>query len=218
VLGAVVLALICSLKVKLTFAKYNKTLSSRGEPAHIVARKLLDAHGLYNVGIEHVHGNLTDHYDPRCNTVRLSDATYNSASVGAIGIAAHECGHAFQYAEAYAPVRIRSGFVPVVNIANRTWMFVVIAGMFMQLPYMMSIGVIAFGAATVFQFITLPVEIDASRRALYSLDRYDILAREEMHGAKKTLSAAALTYIAALAVSLAQFLRILAISRGGRRR
>jgi hypothetical protein len=217
-LAAIAFAGICSIKVKTTFAKYDRVRSSRGQPAHVIARQILDSNGLYDVDVQPTRGHLTDHYDPRTNVVRLSEATYNSVSVGAIGIAAHECGHALQYAHVYTPIRIRAAIFPVVNIANRTWMFIVLLGMFMYLPFMINVGIIAFGSAVVFQLVTLPVEFDASNRALDTLEAHGILDHAELKGAHKILSAAAMTYVAALMVSIAQFIRILAIARGGRRR
>ena len=216
--ATIIFAMICSLKVKMTFAKYDRVSSLRGQPAHIIARQILDSHGLHDVDVVRTHGHLTDHYDPRKNIVALSDATYNSPSVSAIGIAAHECGHAIQYAEHYVPVRMRGAIFPVVNIANRTWIYMVIIGMFMYMPGMIYVGIAAFGLAVVFQLITLPVEFDASNRALATLESQCILDQSELKGAHRTLSAAALTYVAGLMVSIAQFLRIMAIARGGRRR
>jgi hypothetical protein len=214
VLATIVLAMLASLNVKLTFSRYNKKLSARGLPAHVIAREILDSNGLHDVAVESVGGRLTDHYDPRCNTVRLSESTYNSCSVGAIGIAAHECGHAFQYAVAYTPIKIRSALFPVVNIANRTWIYIVMVGMFLPLfpgTQMIYIGIISFALTALFQLLTLPVEFDASARAMNTIEMQNILSADERTGARRVLRAAAMTYIAALLVSLAQLIRLLAI-------
>jgi hypothetical protein len=214
VLATFVLAMLASLNVKLTFWRYNKKVSAKQLPAHVIAREILDANGLHDVAIEPVRGKLTDHYDPRCNTVRLSESTYNSYSIGAIGIAAHECGHAFQHAIAYTPIRIRQAIFPVVNIANRTWIYLVIAGMFFPLfpgTLMIQIGIISFALTALFQLLTLPVEFDASKRAMNAIAVQNILDIKEQRGARRVLNAAAVTYIAALLVSLAQLIRLIAI-------
>jgi len=216
VLGTIALAMLASFNVKMTFARYNKTASAKSLPAHVIARMILDDNGLQNVDIVPTRGKLTDHYDPRTNTVALSESTYNSTSIGAIGIAAHECGHAFQYAIGYSPVRIRSAIFPVVSFANRTWMYMVIVGMFLPLvpgTIMINVGIAAFALAAVFQTITLPVEFDASRRAMNTIAVQGILDINEQQGARKVLNAAAMTYVVALMVSLAQLIRILAIAR-----
>jgi hypothetical protein len=216
VLVMFVIAMFASLNVKLTFARYNKKRSVRGVPACQIAREILDSNGLYDVAIEPVRGKLTDHYDPRCNTVRLSESVYNSDSVSAIGIAAHECGHALQYASQYAPIKVRSALFPVVNIANRTWIYLVIAGMFFPLfpgTAMIYIGIASFALTALFQLFTLPVELDASGRAMDTIELQNILSADERVGARRTLRAAAWTYVAALLLSLAQLIRLLAIAR-----
>ncbi|MCL2018529.1 MAG: zinc metallopeptidase [Oscillospiraceae bacterium] len=216
VMATIIIAMFASLNVKLTFSKYNKKRSAKGIPAHMIARQILDNNGLYDVEVHSTHGNLTDHYDPRTKVVALSESTFNSAAVGAIGVAAHECGHAIQHADNYVPVKVRSAIFPVVSIANRTWMFLVIIGMFLPLipgTIMINIGIISFTLAAVFQLITLPVEFDASSRALRTIAAADILDKTEQKGAAKVLKAAALTYIAALLVSLAQLIRLLSIAR-----
>jgi len=214
VLIAIAIAMFTSFNVKLTFSRYDKVISVKRVPASIIARQILDSNGLYDVKIEPVRGKLTDHYDPRCNTVRLSESTYNSCSVGAIGIAAHECGHAIQHAAVYTPIKIRQAIFPVVNVANRTWIYLVIAGMFFPLfpgTTMIYIGIISFSLTALFQLLTLPVEFDASRRAMATIAGQNILEASEQKGARKTLNAAAMTYVAALLVSLAQLIRLLAI-------
>lgn len=211
--AAIIFAMIMSAKVKLTFAKYDKIRSAQGIPAYVLSRQILDSNGLYDVHVTHTRGHLTDHYDPRKKVVALSDATYNSTSVSAIGVAAHECGHAIQHARSYVPIKIRSAIFPVVNIANRTWTFLVIIGMFMYLPGMINVGIVFFTLAAAFQLITLPVEFNASRRAMNTIAEQNILDRREQVGARRTLNAAAMTYVAALMVSIAQLIRILAMSR-----
>ncbi|MCL2077476.1 MAG: zinc metallopeptidase [Oscillospiraceae bacterium] len=211
-LVAIIFAGICSANVKTTFTKYEKIRSAKGMPAHIIARQILDDNGLHNVSVIPTRGKLTDHYDPRKNVVALSESVYNSTSVSAIGVAAHECGHAIQHAKNYIPVKIRSSLVPVLNIANRTWMFLVIIGMFMFLPGMINVGIIFFALSAVFQLITLPVEFNASSRAMQTISAHDILDKNEQVGARKTLTAAAMTYVAALLVSITQLIRILSIA------
>jgi hypothetical protein len=205
------IAMFASLNVKFTFSKYSKVHSAKGLPAHIIARQILDSNGLHNVAIESVRGHLTDHYDPRYNVVRLSEATYNSTAVSAIGVAAHECGHAMQFASFYLPVKVRSAIFPLMNIVNRTWMFIAMLGIFMVIPEIIYVGLIAYASVAVFQFVTLPVEFDASRRALHTIEGQGILDYNEITGARRTLNAAAMTYVAALMVSIAQVIRILAI-------
>jgi hypothetical protein len=208
------IALLTSMNVKFTFWRYKNKITANGITAHETARRILDSNGLHHVAIEPVHGNLTDHYDPRCNTIRLSDSTFNSTSVAAIGIAAHECGHAIQHAEQYTPIKVRHAIFPVVNIANRTWLYLIIAGMFFPLfpgTIMIYIGIASFALTALFQLITLPVEFDASRRAMNIIASHNILDYSEQRGARKVLNAAAMTYIAALMVSLAQLIRLLAI-------
>lgn len=205
------LPIIVQVNVKATFDRYSQVRSSRGLTADQVARRILDSNGLYNVGIEHISGNLTDHYDPSAQVVRLSDATYGKDNVAAIGVAAHECGHACQHAEEYTPIKIRTAIVPVVNICSRLWYFAFLIGviLFEVMPQIAIAGVVMFGAVVVFQLVTLPVELDASGRALKTLENDMILEHDEVPKAKKVLTAAALTYVTALVTSLIQFLRLL---------
>lgn len=205
------LPIIVHINVKATFERYSQVRSSRGLTADQVARRILDSNGLYNVGIEHISGELTDHYDPSAQVVRLSDATYGKDNVAAIGVAAHECGHACQHAEEYTPIKIRTAIVPVVNICSRLWYFVFLIGviLFEMLPQIAIAGVVMFGAVVLFQLVTLPVELDASGRALKTLENDMILEHDEVPKAKKVLTAAALTYVTALVTSLIQFLRLL---------
>ena len=205
------LPIIVHINVKATFERYSQVRSSRGLTADQVARRILDSNGLYNVGIEHISGELTDHYDPSAQVVRLSDATYGKDNVAAIGVAAHECGHACQHAEEYTPIKIRTAIVPVVNICSRLWYFVFLIGviLFEAMPQLAIAGVVMFGAVVLFQLVTLPVELDASGRALKTLENDMILEHDEVPKAKKVLTAAALTYVTALVTSLIQFLRLL---------
>ena len=186
------LPIIVQVNVKATFDRYSQVRSSRGLTADQVARRILDSNGLYNVGIEHISGELTDHYDPSAQVVRLSDATYGKDSVAAIGVAAHECGHACQHAEEYTPIKIRTAIVPVVNICSRLWYFAFLIGviLFEVMPQIAIAGVVMFGAVVVFQLVTLPVELDASGRALKTLENDMILEHDEVPKAKKVLTAA----------------------------
>ncbi len=207
-----ILPIIASINVKTTFNKYAKIPNSRGLTGAQVARKILDANGLYNIRIEHISGNLSDHYDPRDGVVRLSDSTCNETSVAAVGVAAHECGHACQHAEEYTPIKIRSAIVPVTNICSRLWYIVFIIGIlvFESFPSLVYIGIAMFSAVVLFQLVTLPVELDASNRALKTLESDSILDANEIPHAKKVLTAAALTYVVALVTAIIQLLRLIA--------
>ena len=193
-------------------------MTEGGRTAAEVARMILDKNGLYDVTIERVSGNLSDHYDPRSNTVRLSDPVYGSSSVAAIGVAAHEVGHAIQHAESYAPIKLRTAIIPVTNIGASISPVFILLGLVLGSYPLAIFGVVLYSLMAVFQLVTLPVEFNASARALKTLDRDAILTRDEVGSAKKVLSAAAMTYVAALIVSLAQILRLLLIVGGGRRR
>jgi len=219
VLPAVLVALFAQMNVKSTFNRYNKVSNSRGFTGASVARQILDRNGLYHVPVERVSGQLSDHYDPKANVVRLSDATFNSTSVAALGVAAHEVGHAVQYSEKYSPIVVRNAIVPVCRIGSSLTMPLIILGLIVQWASLIYLGIALFGLATIFQLITLPVEFNASKRALRTLEEYHVLDGGELVGARKTLNAAALTYVAALAVSLMQLLRLLLLFGGrGRRR
>ncbi len=209
-IAAFVFSLFTSFRVQSTFKKYNKVLSSRGVPASVIARQILDSNGLYDVKIIRTAGSLTDHYDPRSNTVALSQTVYDSSSVGAIGVAAHEVGHAIQYSKGYGPIKLRSAILPVTQIGSQIWPFLFILGFAFSLPILTDIGIILFAAIVFFQLVTLPVEFNASNRAIKSIGDSGILTGEELKGAKKTLSAAAMTYVAALAVAILQLLRLIA--------
>lgn len=188
------------------------------------ASRVLRANGIYDVKIEKIKGNLTDHYDPRANVIRLSEAVHDGVSTAAIGVAAHEAGHAVQHAQNYAPVKIRTAIVPITNIGSRLAIPLVLVGLFLSYlgPQYASIayaGVAAFGLCVIFQLVTLPTEFNASRRALVAIEQCGILSRDELAGSKKVLTAAALTYVAALAVTLMQFLRLfLMVSSANNRR
>ena len=217
VIPAVILSLIASWNVNATFKKYSKVASRSGLTGAESARRVLAANGVYNVTIEHVSGNLTDHFDPKTNTIRLSDAVYGSNTVAAVGVAAHEAGHAVQHALGYAPMKVRAAIIPVTNIgANISWPLVLI-GLLLGSYSLAMLGVIAFGFSTLFQLVTLPVEFNASHRAVAALES-TFSSEDEISGAKKVLFAAAMTYVAALAVSLANLLRLFFIVSGNSRR
>ena len=212
VIIAFLLTLFASMGVKSTFSKYNDVRSSRGITAASAARQILDANGLQNIRIEHVSGDLTDHYSPNENVIRLSDSTYNSTSVAAIGVAAHECGHAVQHQVGYVPIKIRNGIVPIVNVCNMLSMPIFIIGLILGLGRLAMVGAILFGAVLVFQLVTLPTEINASRRAMKTLESMYLLEGDELTGARKTLTAAAMTYVAAVAATALQFLRLVLLA------
>ncbi|OUP48685.1 zinc metallopeptidase [Lachnoclostridium sp. An181] len=215
----VVICLLASMKVKRTFTKYSTVRSASGLTGRDAAEQILHGAGIYDVRIEHVRGNLTDHYDPRAKVLRLSDATYHSQSVAAIGVAAHECGHAIQHATNYAPLTIRGAIVPIANFGSAiAWPLILIGLLFnsQSSALFLNLGILAFSAAVLFQIITLPVEFNASGRAIRILRGTGLLRKEEVDSAKKVLSAAALTYVAGALSSILQLLRILILT-GGRR-
>lgn len=212
VIIAFALTLFASLGVKSTFNKYNEVRSARGITAAEAARRILDANGLQNIAVSRVSGDLTDHYSPKENVIRLSDSTFNSSSVAAIGVAAHECGHAIQHKVGYVPIKIRNSIVPIVNISNSLSMPLFFIGLILGITPLALAGAILFGAVLVFQLVTLPTEINASRRAMQTLEGMGLLEGEELSGAKKTLTAAAMTYVAAVASTALQFLRLLLIA------
>lgn len=212
-IAAFIFSIFTSVNVKSTFRKYNRMPSSRGVSAATIARQILDSNGLYNVQVTRVSGELTDHYDPRTNTVALSAPVYDSISVGAIGVAAHEVGHAIQYAKNYTPIKIRMAILPVAQFGSSAWILFFILGIIFNISLLRGVGIGLFAAIVLFQLITLPVEFNASRRALATIKDQGILFAEEYKGAKKTLTAAAMTYVASLAVALLQLLRLIASSR-----
>ncbi len=210
-----ILPIVAQINVTTTFKKYSKVRNSRGLTADQVARQILDSNGLYHIRIERISGDLTDHFDPTSNVIRLSDTVYGQTSVAAIGVAAHECGHACQHAEEYAPIQIRTAIVPVVNICSKFWYlaFVISVLLFETMPSLIYVGIIMVAAVVLFQLVTLPVELDASGRALKTLENDGILEAAEVPHAKKVLTAAAFTYVAALITSIMQLLRLLAAAK-----
>ena len=222
VLPCILFSLWASFRVNSTFKKYSNQYSRRRITGAEAAQRVLHANGVRDVRIERVGGNLTDHYDPRTNVIRLSDSVYDSTSTAAIGVACHEAGHAVQYAQNYAPSKFRAAIIPITNIGSHLAMPLILLGLlltFMETAsfFFVYAGIACFGLSLVFQLVTLPVEFNASRRAMEAIADTDILTSEEQVGARKTLTAAAMTYVAATAVALAQLLRLLLIF-GGRRR
>lgn len=214
---AFLLSMAASFGVKHTFSKYSGVSNARGMTGHDAARQILDRNGLYHVSIEHVAGELTDHFDPRANVIRLSDATYSSNSVAAIGVAAHEAGHAVQHAVGYAPIKARNAFVPAANIGSSISMPLFIIGLILNMYKLALAGVVMFSAVLLFQILTLPVEFNASRRALSVLSESGILSGTEVKQAGKVLKAAAMTYVASVASTALQLLRLLLIVNNRRR-
>lgn len=214
---AFMLSMFASFGVKSTFSKYSNVKSMRGMTGKDAAREILDRNGLYNIAIEHIAGDLTDHYDPRANVIRLSDATYYSSSVAAIGVAAHEAGHAIQHAVNYKPIKMRNAVIPVANIGSSLSMPLFIIGLLLGNETLAFAGVILFSTVLLFQLVTLPVEFNASGRALNILDSTGMLSVEEVGQAKKVLKAAAMTYVAAVASTALQLLRLLLIFNNRRR-
>ena len=224
VLPCVILSLWASARVNSTFKKYSTQLSRRHITGADAARRVLSANGVHGVRIERVSGNLTDHYDPKANVIRLSDSVHDSTSTAAIGVACHEAGHAVQYAVNYAPIKLRAAIIPITNIGSKLAMPLILLGLLLTFAenysyFFVYLGIACFGLSLVFQLVTLPVEFNASRRAMEAIQDSELLTTEEQKGARKTLSAAAMTYVAATAVALAQLLRLLVIFGGrGRRR
>ena len=206
-------ALLASFNVKHTYNKYSQVMSRRGYTADQIARMILDQNGLHNVQVERVSGNLTDHFDPNSNVVRLSDSVYGKSSVAAIGVAAHECGHAIQYAEEYSPMKVRATIIPITNIGSTLAYPLVLLGIILGgIQPLITIGIWLFVAVVVFQLVTLPVEFNASGRALKTLEQSGYLDEDELGQSRSVLIAAALTYVAALFTAVAQLIRLIAIS------
>lgn len=225
VLPAVIFSIIASAKVDSTFKKYSKIFSSRNVTAESAASTVLENNGVGSVGITHIAGNLTDNFDPSTNIIKLSDPVYGSTSVAAIGVACHEAGHAVQHAVGYKPIKFRSAIVNATNLGSKLSMPLILIGIVLSsvapiFAFVAYLGVALFSLCVVFQLVTLPTEFNASRRALNALKQYDILTDDELKGAKKVLSAAAMTYVAALSVSVMQLLRLMLMVSGtrGRRR
>lgn len=211
------LSLAASSRLKRTFATYSRIRSSSGMTGAQAARRILNSRGLYDVQVFPVSGNLTDHYDPRTRRVCLSQASYNQTSLAAVGVAAHECGHAVQHAENYGPLNLRSSLVPVANLGSTLAWPLFLIGLIFSMRPLLTAGIVLFSAAVLFQLVTLPVEYNASDRALRLLTETGILGSDEVRGSRKVLSAATLTYVAALAGSVLQLLRLIILA-GGRNR
>lgn len=220
VIIGLLISLLASGMVKSAMNKYHKVGNSTGLTGAECARRILDNEGLYQVQVEELGSDDGDHYDPSANAVRLSRRNYYGRTVTAMGVAAHECGHAIQHAQDYAPIRIRTALVPVVNIGSHASMPLILLGVVLSWnPMLIRLGIIAFSLTVLFQLVTLPVEFNASSRALERLERYGIVTQQENHGCRKVLSAAAMTYVAGLLASVLQLLRlVLLFSGGGRRR
>ena len=222
VLPCVILAMIASANVNSTFKRFSQKHSMRRITGAQAAQRVLSANGVTGVRIERVGGNLTDHFDPKTNVIRLSDGVYDSTSVAAIGVACHEAGHAVQYAQHYAPMNLRAAIIPITNIGSKLAMPLILLGVLLSFGETVSYGFVyagiaCFGLSLVFQLVTLPVEFNASRRAMQAIESSGILSEDEQRGARKTLTAAAMTYVAATAVALAQLLRLILIFGGQRR-
>ena len=220
VLITAILSMVASARVSSTFKKFSQKPTSRSITGEQAARKILDENGLHDVRVERVSGNLTDHYDPRAKVIRLSDSVHSSTSVAAVGVAAHEAGHAVQHAVGYAPIKLRNTIVPIANIGSMAGPYLIIIGLLLSgamSDVLLNLGVWFFSAAVLFQLVTLPVEFNASNRAIATLKNGMYLYEEEVPAVKKVLSAAAMTYVAAAAVSIANLLRFIMLI-GGRRR
>lgn len=217
ILPGLIVGIWAQMKMKATFAKYEKVQTLEGITGAQAARRILDNSGLQNVAVERVSGRLSDHYDPRTNVVRLSDATYNSATVGAVGVAAHECGHALQHAQGYVPIKIRSSILPLCSMGSGVSVPLIFLGFILTMPSLVTLGIVLFSLVVLFQLVTLPVEFNASRRAMAILGSSNMVTPEEGEGVRKVLTAAALTYVAALLTSVLQLLYYITLA-GGRRR
>ena len=214
VLPCILFSLWASHSVKRTFEKYSKETNSRGLTGAEAARRVLQANGVHNVQIQQVAGDLTDHYDPKANVIRLSESVYASTSTAAVGVACHEAGHAVQYAQGYGPIKLRAAIIPITNIGSKLAMPLILIGLLLEFfadisTIFVMLGVACFALSLVFQLVTLPVEFNASQRAVQTIRETQLLTDNELEGAKKTLRAAAMTYVAATAVALAQVLRLL---------
>lgn len=219
VLVGVIICMLASLKMNSTFRKYSRVRNHSGITGREAAEQILRQAGIYDVRIEHVSGNLTDHYDPRSKVLRLSDATYQNASVAALGVAAHECGHAIQHATGYVPLHIRGSLVPIVNFGSVIAWPLIVIGLFFSTSsssLFLNLGILAFSLAVLFQIVTLPVEFNASRRAVHILGGSGLLYENEVRATKKVLFAAALTYVAGAVSAILQLLRILMIANSRR--
>ena len=216
VVPALIISLIAQFRVKSAFSRYSQERCVSGLTGAETARRILAQNGINDIRIEHIAGDLTDHYSPTEKVIRLSDSVYNAQTIAAVGVAAHECGHAVQYAVGYAPIKLRNAIIPVTNIGSTLSFPLLLIGLLLNFQPLVLVGIALFSLVTLFQLLTLPVEFDASRRALKTIDERGMLTQEEYAGAKKVLTAAAMTYVAALLTSLAQLLRLLLLY--GRRR
>ncbi len=217
VLPALILTIWAQIKVSSSFKKYSQVSVRGGLTGARAARKILDANGLYDVKIERVSGSMTDHYDPRTNVIRLSETVHDVASVAAVGVAAHEVGHAIQYAKSYFPIKVRMSIIPVTRIGSMLAMPIFLIGLLLANDAFLLFGIVLYSFVTLFQLITLPVEFNASRRALATLSGDKMLEGEEIRGARAVLSAAAMTYVAALASALLTLLRLVVLANNRRR-
>ena len=218
ILISVIIAMVAQYKVKSTYSKYSRVRSDLGLTGAQAAQKILNMNGIYDVSIQHIAGDLTDNYNPRNKVLSLSDAVYNSTSIAAIGVAAHECGHAIQHDVGYVPLTFRSALVPVANIGSKlSWVFIILGLILSYNHTLITIGILMFSLAVLFQLVTLPVEFNASSRALEQLEAHGILDRGEIGGTRKVLSAAALTYVASAATAILQLLRLIILFGGDER-
>lgn len=215
VMPVLIASFIIQAKLKSTYSHYSMMFSKRGYTGAEIARKVLRDNGIYDVKVEFTRGELTDHYSPKEGVIRLSEGVYNSTSVAALGIACHEAGHAVQHHVSYVPIAVRNAIVPVANIGSMISWPLVIFGLFTGLEYLVTLGIILFASVALFQLVTLPVEFNASRRAVKALE--GVLDEAELHGTRKVLWAAAMTYVAGLALSIANLLRLILITRGRKR-
>lgn len=216
VLPALLLAMWAQAKVSSTFQRYSKILCHKGLTGYDAARKILDDHGLHHIKIEHISGSLTDHYDPKANVIRLSDSVHSKNSIGAVGVAAHEAGHAVQHSEQYLPIKIRNAVIPAANIGSYAAFPLALIGILFSSEWLINAGIILFSAVVFFQLVTLPVEFNASSRAVKVLDDTELLEKQEIRGVKKVLSAAAMTYVAAAATAIMNLVRLLVLTKRNR--
>jgi len=217
-LPVLIFSLWAQASVTSTFNRYNKVTNKHRMTGYDAARLILDRNGLYHVQIEHISGNLTDHYDPKADVIRLSDSVFNTPSIAAVGVAAHEAGHAVQYATGYGPIRLRASIVSLTQFASRWSIYILMFGILLSFGALAYVGFWLYAVVAFFQLVTLPVEFNASRRAITALEEGGSLDREELSGAKKVLSAAAMTYVAALLSALVQLLRLWSIVSSSNRR
>jgi len=209
IIPAMIFSLVMQIMVKSAYKKQSRVRNARGITGAMAAQMVLSANGIQNVRIEMTRGRLSDHYDPRANVIRLSEGVYNAASVAAVGIAAHEAGHAAQHAKSYVPIKVRNAILPVCNIGSMAAIPLIVLGFALQFFGLVTLGLVLYSLIVVFQLVTLPVEFNASKRALQAIEGQNMLVGDERAGAKKVLTAAAMTYVAALVVSLAQLLRFM---------